>query len=419
MRNTGWLLFEQIFRMALSLVVTSLMARFLGTEDFGLLNYSLAYVMIFTAVSNLGIDSILVNEIIKNKVEAGKVIGSTIVLRLISSVSSIFLIYLIVKYLNPNDFTLYTLTILQSISLIFTVFDSIQYWFQANLQSKYIVISKSIAFSIVSFWRLSLILFEKSISYFAIATVIEAIVMSIFIVSYFKRFKGPKLQFSLETAKQLLIKGFYHFIAALLIMAYTQIDKIMLGKMAGGTTVGVYTAAMTISSLWMFIPLALINSARPVIMEAKTQNEDTYLLKNKQLYCSIIWLGIIAAVVISLLAKPIILLIYGEQFIESTKILVILIWSRIFALVGTVKAIWLTVESLARYQVYFVGIGAFLSIILNLIFIPRYGAMGAAIAILVAEALSTIVACLVFKQTQPLFKLILHAFLFKGVKNRT
>ena len=145
-------------------------------------------------------------------------------------------------------------------------------------------------------------------------------------------------------------------------MIYTQIDKIMLGQMAGNLTVGIFTAALVISSLWMFIPNALIQSARPLIMESKNHNEYLYRKRNKQLYCSIIWMGIVASILITILAKPIILFVYGTQFIESVQVLVILIWSRIFALIGTIKAIWLTSENLGRYLTIFVGIAAFINV---------------------------------------------------------
>lgn len=416
MKNTGWLIFEQIFRMGLSLIVTSLMARYLGTQNFGLLNYSLAYILIFTTVSKLGIDSIIVNEIIKKREDTGKLIGTTICLRLLSSTLSISLIYLIVRYMDPNDYTIQMITFIQSISLLLVVFDTIEFWFQSNLQSKYIVISKSIAFTIVSLWRLSLLFFEKSIYYFAVATIIEGLVISLFIVVFYFKFKGPKIFFSFITAKDLLSQGFSFFIAGLLIVAYTQIDKIMLGQIMGGTTVGIYAAAMTISSLWVFIPNAIIQSARPVIMISKNENEQYYLKKYKQLYCSIIWIGIGASVCITLLSKPIILLVYGNEFMESINVLIILIWSRIFSLIGTTRAIWLTVEDLGRFQVSFVALGAIVNIGLNLILIPRYGAIGAAIATLLAEVISTFIALLFFKKTRPLFKLIIDAFLFKDVK---
>ena len=415
MQNTGWLVVEQIFRMGLALIITSLMARYLGTEDFGLINYSLAYILIFTTASKLGIDSIIVNEIVKNREDTGKVIGTTIYLRFFSAFISIFLIFLIVKYLNPDHRMIQVITLIQSISLLFIAFDSIGYWFQSNLQSKYIVIARSVAFTIISVWRLALIFLGKSLVYFAVATVIEAIAITIFMVVFYMKFKGPRLHFSFQSAKQLLSKSTYFFIAGLLIMIYTQIDKIMLGQMTNVTTVGIYTAAMTIASLWIFIPSALIESSRPIIMTAKNQSEAVYTEKYKQLYCSIIWISIGASIIITLLAKPIILVIYGKQFVESINVLVILIWSRIFSLIGSTRAIWLTIESLGKFQVIFVGIGALLNVGLNVILIPHYGAIGAAIATLIAEVISTFFAVLIFKKTRLLFKLIIEALLFKGV----
>lgn len=416
MKNTGWLIFEKIFVMGVSLIVTSLMARYLGTADFGLLNYSLAYLMIFMTVSNLGIDDILVNEIVKNKEDIGKLIGTTMGLRFATSIFSILLLFFLIRFFDPSEFTLHLILLIQSISLIFAVLDSIEYWFQANLQSKYVVISKLIAFSIVSLWRLLLIYFVKQIHYFALATVIEAVVIGSLIVYFYIKFKGPKLCFSIQTAKYLLAKSIHFFVAAIFIIVYTQMDKIMLGQMANTTIVGIYSAAMAISGLWMFIPLALINSARPLIMASKEQDEGIYLLKNKQLYCSIIWFSILASCFIAIFAKPVVLLIYGESFIESVNVLVILIWSKTFALIGTIKAIWLTMENLGKYQVYFVGIAALLNVLFNLLLIPIFGAIGAAIATLIAEVLSSIFAILLFKKTRPLFSIIVEAFLFKGVK---
>lgn len=416
MRNTGWLLFEQVYKMGLSLFVISSMARYLGTENFGLINYSLAFITFFITVSNLGIDNIIVNEIIKSKEDTGKVIGTTIYLRLTSSILSILLLFLIVKYLNVNHISIQIITLIQSISLLFLIFDSIQYWFQSNLQSKYVVIAKTTSFTIVSICKLSLILSSKSIYYFAMATTIEAIVISICMVVFYIKFKGPKLYFSIQTAKKLLFKSYHFFIAGILIMFYTQIDKIILGILTNVTTVGIYSAAMTISSLWVFVPNAIIASARPIIMTSKIQSETLYIKKYKQLFCSIIWISVGASIIISLFSSLLVLLIYGNQFIESVNVLIILIWSRIFSLLGSTRAIWLTVENLGKYQVAFVGIGAVLNVVLNLILIPKYGAIGAAISTLLTEIISTFFAVLIFKKTRPLFKLIIESFLFKGVK---
>lgn len=416
MRNTGWLLVEQLFRMALSLVVLSLMARHLGVENFGLLNYSLAFIMVGVTVTNLGIDNILVNEFIKNRTDMGALLGTTLILRFIAALIAIINLLIIVYVLNPHDKLLFALASIHAVSLIFVIFDSIDCWFQSNLQSKYVVIAKSTAFFIVSCWRLVFIFLDGSVHYFAMATVLEALLIAIFLMRYYRRFQGPSLKFTMKIARQLLQRSAYFFIAGLLIMVYTQMDKIMLGNLTTHETVGIYMAALTISSMWMFIANALIDSARPLIMTAKLENEQQYNQKNKQLFCAIIWIGISASIVITFLSKPLILLVYGAEFIEAVHVLTILIWSRIFSLIGSVKSIWLTMEGLGQYQVTFVGIAAVTNVVLNIFLIPKYGALGAAIATLLAEMGSAFFAVLFFQKTKPLFRLIVEAFLCKGIR---
>ncbi|WP_169087699.1 flippase [Paenibacillus sp. PL91] len=415
MKNTGWLLFEQIFRMILSLIVTALMARYLGIHNFGLISYGAAYVAIFTVICKLGMDSILVNEIINKREDTGQMLGTTIILRLVASLLSIVVIFVIMAFLNPNNNTLQIVVFIQSISLLFISFDIVAYWFQSNLQSKYAVISKIVAYVLIAVWRVVLIYFKASVTYFAFATILEAIVVSVLLITFYYKFKGQKLRFSFLTAKMLISRSYHLLIANLIATIYTQMDKIMLGQLASESTVGIYTAAMTISSLWMFIPNALIESARPLILTAKINDNKAYIKRYKQLNCSIIWIGILASVFIYLFSKSIIFLVFGEQFADAVVVLAVLIWSRTFSLLGSVRSIWLISENLKQYHIYFIGIGAILNVILNLTLIPRYGAIGAAIAAIIAEVVSSTLALLLFKQTRPLFKLIVDSFLFKGV----
>ncbi|MCM3386872.1 flippase [Ureibacillus chungkukjangi] len=416
LKNTSWLLFEQIFRMLLGLVVTSLVARYLGTYNYGQINYGLAYIAIFTILSKLGLDSIIVHEIIKNRNHTGKIIGTTILLRLASAFISIIIICILLLFLEPDNLTIQILTFIQSISLIFIAFDTVSYWFQSNLQSKYAVISKSIAFFIISIFRLLLIYFNVSVVYFAFATILEAFVIGIFLLWFYYKHKGDRLAFSFQISKDLLKKSYHFLIAGLLVTVYTQMDKIMLGKMASASSVGIYAAGMTIATMWVFIPMALIDSARPIVMGAKESNQELYIRRYKQLYCAVIWIGIMASLFITIFSKPIILLIFGEEYLESISILLILVWSRIFSLIGVTRSIWLLTEDHISYQKYFLGIGAVINFSLNLYLIPKYGAIGAAIATLLAEVISSTIALVFFKKTRPLFKLIVEAVLFKRLK---
>lgn len=410
-KNTGWLIFEHIFRMILSLIVTSIVARYLGTYNYGLINYGLAYITIFLNISSLGIDSILVYEIISNEKKTGEMIGTAMFMRVISSLISVIFIYTIVSRINSNNGLLVIITFIQSISIIFASFDLLKYWFQSNLNSKYVVLSKLIAFTLVSSWRIILVALKVEVRYFAIATIIETFTTAVVLfISYYKH-RGPNLKIKLSLMSVLLKKSYLFIVAGLLVSIYTQIDKIMLGKMFDISSVGIYTAAMNIAGLWIFIPMAMIESLRPLIMKEKNVSQERYEHLFSKLNSIIIWISIAAAISITLLSKYIIIIIYGSGFLESTPILIILVWSRIFSLLGTTRTIWLISENLKRYVNVLVGIGAIINFSMNLYLIPIYGALGAAIATIIAEFISSFLVLYFLRDTKPLAKMISSAFL--------
>jgi PST family polysaccharide transporter len=410
-KNTGWLIFEHIFRMILSLLVTSIVARYLGTYNYGLINYGLAYITIFLNISSLGIDSILVYEIVSNEKKTGEMIGTAMFMRVISSLISVIFIYTIVSHMNSNNSLLVIITFIQSISIIFASFDLLKYWFQSNLNSKYVVLSKLIAFTLVSSWRIILVALKVEVEYFAIATIIETFTAAVVLfISYYKH-RGPTLKIKLSLMNVLLKKSYLFIVAGLLVSIYTQIDKIMLGKMFDISSVGIYTAAMNIAGLWIFIPMAIIESLRPLIMKEKNVSQERYEYLFSKLNSIIIWISIAAAISITLLSKYIIIIIYGRGFLESTPILIILVWSRIFSLLGTTRTIWLISENLKRYVNVLVGIGAIINFSMNLYLIPIYGALGAAIATIIAEFISSFLVLYILRDTKPLAKMISSAFL--------
>lgn len=418
--NTGWLLFDRIFHMLLSLVITSWTARYLGKELYGLLSYGLSFIAIFTIVCKLGIDSIIVSEIIKNKEDTGKVVGTTIGLRMASGFLSVGLISLMVMVLRPGHTLVWIITLIQSLSLLFVSFDTIDFWFQSKLWSKYSSLAKSLSYILVCGWKILLLVRQAGVIYFAVATVIDALAIAVFLLIFYRRAKGERLGFSLRTAKTLLSASHPFIISSLLITVYTQMDRIMLGSMGSGeAAVGIYTAAMNVANLWVFIPNALIDSARPIIMKHKTEGmENAYTERYTQLYAAVIWLSVLAGLFFTVFGKWVVYILYGRAFEESAAVLMVLIWSRLFSLIGTTRGIWVVCEGYYKMVKYFVGLGALINLVLNLALIPVMGPMGAAAATLAAEALSSVGALFLFKKTRPLLGILWRACTLKGIWKR-
>jgi O-antigen/teichoic acid export membrane protein len=84
--NTSWLFGEKILRMIVGLFVGIWVARYLGPEQFGLLSYAQSFVGLFTAIATLGLDGIVVRELVKDPSRRDELIGTAFWLKFIRDV---------------------------------------------------------------------------------------------------------------------------------------------------------------------------------------------------------------------------------------------------------------------------------------------------------------------------------------------
>lgn len=190
-----------------------------------------------------------------------------------------------------------------------------------------------------------------------------------------------------------------------------------MAGMAGQDQVGIYSAAMTIANLWIFIPNALIDSARPLILSLKAEGKENDCQRRwRQLYAGIIWISIFAGIFVMIFGKLVVRIIYGLGYMSAISVLMILIWSRLFSLLGLLRTTWMLCENCEQYVKYFVGLGAVMNVVLNSLLIPKFGADGAAIATLATEIGSSLLVSMWYKKTRPLTAVIWDAFRLKGLR---
>lgn len=412
-KNTIWIIAERIFQMLISLIVGALSARYLGPSNYGLINYGISIVTFFLSIAKLGLENIIIKEYIENKNENGKIIGTALIMRTISSIISIILIYMLVTILKPNEELTIIITMLQSISLIFQSYEIIDYWFQSQLNSKYVSITKSVAYVIVSIYKIFLLVTKKSVIWFAMSTTIDYIVIFIILIYIYKKNSNQKLSFSKKTAKKLFKKSYHFIISSMFVTLYMQMDKIMIGHFLSERFVGLYAAATTICTLWSFIPDAIINSMRTTIYESKKNNDEKYLNKLRLLYCIIFWLGIFFSTMITIFSKIILMILYGKEYLLAQTSLIIAVWYTTFAYLGSARGVWIVCEDKNKYSKKYVVIGAIANLLLNYFLIPKIGIEGAALATLISQVIVAIFAPLFYKETRISTKYMIEGILFK------
>lgn len=418
-KNASWLISGKIIQMLLSLIIGMLTARYLGPKNYGLISYGMACVSFFTSFCTLGINNIIVKEFIDNPNDQGVVLGSTLVLRALSSFFSIIVLNIIIKILDKDDFFTKIIVFLCSIGLFFQIFDTFNYWFQARYQSKITVISTFIAYTITSGYKIILLLLGNSTQWFAFASSLDYIVLGGVLWLFYKKQSGPPLKFSWNKGKNLLKNSYHYILSGMMVVIYGQTDKLMLKQMLGGEDVGYYSIATAICSMWVFILNAIIDSLYPTIMKLCRIDHEEYEKKNKQLYAIVFYISVSASFFFVLFGKYVIQVLYGKEYILAEVPLKIITWYTAFSYLGVARNAWIVCEGKQKYLKYMYFSAAIINIILNYILIPLLGVSGAAIASLITQICTSIILPLFFKEMRKNSILILQAILLKGVlKNK-
>ncbi|MGN1216377.1 MAG: flippase, partial [Phocaeicola sp.] len=374
-KNSVWLISESIITMVISLIIGIVSARFLGPNNYGLVNRFLPYISLANSICTFGLQSIIIKRIAQDSSEENiaAVVGSTMSFRLVLSFISIIVINIYALYIaKQEDMSLLVISVLQSISLIFNVYEILTYYFHARLQSKYIAISTVITSVVIGCWKVILLITKASVVWFAFSTTLQSLVQLIFNYRFFKKQFSHPLVYQGKLLKEMLGDSYHLLLASMGIAIYGQVDKIMIGNMAGNELLGIYSAAYAIATMWYFVPQAIANSLRSRIFE-ESDDESAFSNNVRVLFLIITILGICAGIGFGVIPQFLIGLLYGEQYLGGTRALMILGWVGVFANIGTVRSIWLVGKGLQRYSKYFTLMGALLNIILNYFLIQKYG----------------------------------------------
>ena len=155
--NTSWLLGERILRMAISLFIGIYVARYLGPERFGLLSYSLSFVLLFSSLASFGLDDILVRELLKQPKHRNDLLGSVFWLKVCGVLVMGTAIALVLKY-KVEDQQIYWMIALITFGFLFQTTNVVDFYFQSQVQSKFAVRAQVIQLILTSLFKIYLVL---------------------------------------------------------------------------------------------------------------------------------------------------------------------------------------------------------------------------------------------------------------------
>ncbi len=399
LQNSGWLLLDRMLRLALGLLVGAWVARYLGPSQYGELAYALAFIAFFQAVATLGLDGIVVRDIVQNKTHATTVLGTAFALRLGVGVICWIAVVSTMAWLNGVNSRSVLLAALSGGSLVFQAADTVDLWFQSQSQSRRTVLAKLTAYLISNGVKVALILSNASLVAFAAVMALDGLTAAAGLAVAYRRFPcKQRWSRSVIVAQQLLAESWPFIVSGISIMVYMRIDQIMVKELLGTHALGIYAAVLPLATLWQFIPMMLNASLAPFVARKKAESESAYwrvLQKIFKAYALLGWLVCIPTVAFANLAVRI---LFGAQYQQGALVLSIYVFTNLFINMGVAQGLWLLNERRAIISLANTLMGAVIAVIGNWLLIPHFGLAGVAMVAVLAQFVSAVLMNLIFSK---------------------
>jgi len=410
--NTSWLLFEKIARLVLNFFVTVAVIRYLEPNEFGIYSYAISFYGLFVAFISLGMESISIRELVKSPDKRDEILGSVFYSQLLGAVLAISLIALTL-FITNEDVSTSVLILIISASSFFQTFNVIDYYYRSKVNAKYSVYVLSTSVILVALIKFALIFIKAPLLFFLIAYACEFLFNAIgyTIIYHSQKLKISVWKFDKNLALTLLKDSWPLILSGVVVSIYVKVDQVLIKNMLTSRDVGIYAAAVRLSESWYFIPIAISNALFPAIVTAKSIASELYLSRLQKLYDVLAWIAIGISIPVSFLSGEIIQVLYGSKYSASAPILTIYIWAGVSVFLGVASSQYLVTENFTKISLMRTSLGMIANVILNIIFIPRYGIVGSAYATLLSYTL-VILSLGCFKQTRNQLFMLLRAILF-------
>lgn len=414
-KNTGWLMLARVGSLVIKIVVGFAITNYLGKDLNGILSYPTAFTTFFVAAAALGLDGFTTRELLRKPENRDQLLGTSFCLKILGGLAIIPLVYISFKLLNqhkpietPLSFVM--IVSLTGISQAFYITDS---YFQSTVQAKYIMRIQVFGNLLSALIKLIFILLKLSVAWFVAALLFDSILLALGCIYFYQVKVGPILQWKFNRAlsSYLLKHAWPLALSAILVSIYMKIDQLMVEYYLGKGALGIYSTVVSLSESWYFIPVAIVTSIFPAIMNAKRDDPKRYQKRLQNLYDLMVWISLSVALVTTIIAPFIYRLVYTPEFFGGATVLTVHVWAGIFVFLGTASGQFLIAEGYTKIAMLRTSMGAIINIVLNVLWIPKMGIMAAALATLIAYFTATFFIILLPKTRQQGIMMLKSLFL--------
>lgn len=413
LKNIAWALGGKFVSLMSVLVVAIIVARYLGKEQYGIMNYVVSFIAIFQVFADFGLDLIQIREESKDNSRRDVIIGTVFGLKVFFAIITLVAIFVTV-FLLEQDASIRLYIIIYAFSVVLNTTWVSRNHFTAIVWNEYVVkteISRTIVGIII---KIILVLLQLPLIWFIGALLFDSILLaSGYTLSYIRKIDSVrKWRFDIKLARYLLGQAFPLLLSGAAIIVYNRIDQIMIGNMIDQSHLGVYSVAVRFAELLVFVPTMIAQTISPMLVEAREQDVNRYEQLSRSFMNVTVAVCILLAILTCALSYPLVYLTFGTTYIGAASVLSVLAFKVIGDALSQTSGQLIIIEGRQAYAPIRNVIGCVACICLNLLFINRYGIHGAAYSAIITIFISGTLADGLIPSYRSIFRKQLSAVLF-------
>jgi O-antigen/teichoic acid export membrane protein len=387
-KNTFSLFASSIIGFVLSFFFLMYSTRYLGSENYGILSFSISFASIMIFLADIGIGSVIIRDIARDKSLTAKYFGNVILIKIVLAAITLVTTLVVGYAFNYQSQTMLVVYVI-TLSLILTSFSGIIGSFiQAFEEMEYHSLGSVIYNTTMLLCALLAISFKSDVLGFAYVYLISSIILIGYWATVSIR-RIPLSRFDIDLAfwKYLIMESVPFGLSSVFVRIYYYIDTLMISLMIlnPNEIMGWYNAAYRLVLILAFVPTIFLGSLYPIMSTYYDTSERYIIFMFERSFKYLMVVAIPIGVGTTVLADRIILLIYGADFSPSTIALQILVWSEVLIFLNVVFGNLLNSINQQIVVTKQTMLAAALNIVLNLVLIPKYSYVGASVATVSTE----------------------------------
>jgi len=400
--NGGWWLAERFALLGLTLVTSVVIVRALGPAEYGELSYVLALVGLLAPLAQFGISGLVARALLEKPADHAAVLRAALLLRLAGCALAFGVGLAWWAWFETRPAGRWVVLVLLAAQFA-TSLQVAEFWFQVQFKAAALVPWRTGVAVLAALLKMVVAVATRDPIPVACVFAIEYLLLGGASLLALRRTGGAWLRpaRSPEWVRWFAARSPWLLASGIAEVIYLRIDIVLLERLRGVEEAGIYAVAARLSEVWYMVPVALMGAVFPALWSRRS-DAAAYQRSLQGSLDALFTVALALAVLLQFAGRPLVHLLFGTAFSAATPVLQIHIWAGIFIFMRALLSRWLLAEDLLRFSLVTHVAGAVMNVALNLLLIPVYGAIGAAVATVISYASAGWLALLFSARTRPM-----------------